>query len=142
MKLFLPAFLIFVAATLTAQTTSKLPKITLIEGGLSLKYNIGDERKSKSEVKNHLRKNENATGEASALWKKADAQNGASTAWMVAMIAGGALLVTGILKENNPAIYGGGGIAAAGAIFSLSYGSNSNKNYRKSVAAYNKAAGY
>ena len=142
MKLFLPAFLLLMAATLPAQTVSKLPKITMIEGGLSTKYDIGNERKRKSEVKNHLRKNENATGEAYALWKKADSQNGASAAWMVAMIAGGGLLVTGILKENKPAMYGGGGIVVISTILCLSSGSNATKNYQKSVNAYNKAAGY
>lgn len=141
--LLIPA--LFAALSLQAQTTAnKLPKMTMIEGAFSTKFNIGNQIVSKRDAFAHLLKNKNTTGDAYATFRKANQQNTAAWLWLGTMCIGGALAVYGVATNgltSNSALLGYG-FTAIGATGSLITAFSSSKNYQKSVNTYNKFAGY
>lgn len=136
--LLIPA--LFAALSLRAQT-NKLPQMTIQEG-LSTRFGIGEMTVSKRDAFRHLQKNQNSTGEAYALFSKANNQNTAAWLWIGTMTICGAMGVYSMATDKTTSSiiwYSAAGLSGTTSII-LSFSAASN--YRKSVATYNRFAGY
>lgn len=141
--LLIPA--LFASLCLQAQTTTtKLSKMTVLEGSFITKFDIGDKTVSRKDAALYLQKNQNSTGEAYSIFKKANQQNTATWLWFGTMCIGGALAIYGSATDgvtSSPALTGIGFTVLGGTV-ALITSIGASKNYKKSVDTYNRFAGY
>lgn len=125
-----------------AQT--KLPKISMNETGWGTKFEIGDNKASKSTVFRHIEQNRNATGEAYALFLKANQQNTASWIWFSAFCIGSGLALYGGIADSPSSSMAltGYGLMAVNGTGAIITAFRASGNYQKSVDTYNRFAGY
>lgn len=138
--LLIPAMLI----TLNCMAQTKLPQIRMDETGWGTKFKIGDNQASKSTVFRHIEQNRNATGDAYALFLKANQQNTASWIWFSAFCIGSGLALYGSISDGPASSLAVTGYVLMGvnATGSLITAFRASDNYTKSVDTYNRFAGY
>ena len=144
MKWLLIPALLLLSQLASAQT--KLPRMTMQEG-LGTKFQVGDLTLTRRAAFDYLQKNQNATGEAYALFKKGNEQNAASWIWLATACIGAGLSIYGIAQNPDKGItsapaLAGIGILAVGSTGALIASFSASKYYRRSVEAYNHFAGY
>jgi len=136
MKTILLAFALLFSFCLSAQDTSKPPKLRVYSSTFSTKYELGDKTIKAKDVRLHLEKN---SPEAYYQWRKAES---ASTTALVFSVAGlGAVLYAVTANDSNQQIIGYG-TASAAFLVSLAATLSSGARQEKAVDIYNNKYGY
>lgn len=144
MKWFLIPALLLLMGSMNAQT--KLPRMTMLEGFSSTKFQVGENTLSRRDAFAYLGKNKNSTAEAYALFLKGNQQNTASWLWLATACIGGGLMVYGITAADKgiksaPGLTGAG-IFVIGSTAALISSFGATRNYKRAVNSYNRFAGY
>lgn len=135
MKTILLAFALLFSLSSTAQI-AKQPKLRMVSGVFTVKYELGDKTVNSDEVQAHLEKN---SPEAYHVWRKA---NSAETTSLILSIVGIAGATMGLVSDDDVLSSGGYVVAASGVLGALLCTLTASARREKAADIYNKKYGY